>query len=183
LREYSFDFTHIDAEIRDGSNRVIMFAEWNAMDRLERDQIKNCAYHYAPADEKMLAFHRDFIRQARAESGISVSSSDFLAKLNKPFMSQAENPQSDMLRITQDAAKEMLARGDAEVYRLLPSGAEKLSPMDAVKSGGLWYMNNREFAIKRGDIGGLDRWAERTAGNILRQAERGEHTKSREPEV
>jgi hypothetical protein len=71
-----------------------------------------------------------------------------------------------MLRIPQLTAKEMLARGDAEVYRLLPSGPEKLSPMDAVKSG-LWFSESREFAIKRDDMPGLSNWAERKTAETL----------------
>jgi hypothetical protein len=117
------------------------------------------------------------------QSGSAVVVADFLSDLNRGYMRDATNPQPDMLRVTRVAASQMLARGDADVFRLLPIGSEKLSPIDAVRCGGLWYSENREFAIRREDLPGLNKWARRAAGEILRQTERGEHKKSYEPEV
>ncbi len=108
---------------------------------------------------------------------------EFLAGVNVAYMEQAQCPQPEMLRVSQQAAKEMLARGDCEVHRLLPEGTEKLSPTDAVKSG-LWYSKHREFAIRREDVAGMEKWAERSAADIVnRPQERSEQKKSHEQEV
>jgi len=97
-------------------------------------------------------------------------------------MRQAQNPQLDMVHVSREAAKELLARGDAEVYRLLPGGPEKLSTLDVVKSGGLWYTDYREFAIKWEAMSGLEKWAERGAADSLRQIQHDKH-KTHEPEL
>jgi hypothetical protein len=113
----------------------------------------------------------------------TVGESEFLLQMNYEYMRESENPQPDMLRVTRYAAMEMLARGDADVYRLTRSGAEKLTPIDAVKSGVSWFKYNSEFAIKLGDLPGLQKWAERAATEIKRMLERSEHTKSYETEL
>ena len=78
------------------------------------------------------------------------------------YMERAENPQQDMLHISLVAARDMLTNSDAAVFRLLPEGAKQLSPLDAMQSrGGLWYQQHREFAIRKEDAPGLDRWANR----------------------
>ena len=105
-----------------------------------------------------------------------------LSNLNEAYMEQSRYPDYSYIRVSQDAAKEMLARGDADVYRLVPYELEKLSPVDAVKTG-LWFSEHREFAIKRDDLPGLDKWAERSAVGIMnRSRERSEKNKS-EPDL
>jgi hypothetical protein len=97
-------------------------------------------------------------------------------------MAASENPQPDMIRITNEVAREILARGDAEVYRMMPGGAEELRPIEAAKP--LSFEANRDIAIKRDDAAaGLERWANRTVRKALRQKERSENKKSQEPEV
>jgi hypothetical protein len=108
-----------------------------------------------------------------------ISAEDFLSDINASYMARAECPKPDMLRITREAAAEILARGDADVHRLFPNSTQQMSPMDAVKSKGLWYSSNREFAIKREDAAGLNEWAERKVGDIVRQAERAERIKTK----
>jgi fructose-1,6-bisphosphatase/inositol monophosphatase family enzyme len=55
-----------------------------------------------------------------------VSANDFLTKINTRFMAQTENPQFDMLRVSQEAAREILAQNVADVYKLTSVGAAKL---------------------------------------------------------
>jgi hypothetical protein len=174
---------HIEAVFKDGSEKTFTPEEWASLPPIERDGAATWTRHFKPEDLQSARRLPEDNRTAHEEHGKPVDEADFLAEMNAAYMKQSENPQPDMLRVSQETAKEMLARGDAEVYRLLPSGAEKLSPMDAVKSGGLWYMNNREFAIRREDIAGLDKWAERTAETAMRRMERGEHKKSQGEEL
>jgi hypothetical protein len=172
----------IDAVFGDGGKSFAP-EEWSALPLIERDAAETWTRHFTHEDLQSVIRRLDNIRAEHAEYGRPTDEAGFLSKMNASYMKQSENPQPDMLRITRDAARDILARGDAEVYRLLPSGAEKLTPVDAVKSGGLWYMNNRGFAIRREDLPGFDKWAERAAGNIPRQPERGEHKKSRDAEL
>jgi hypothetical protein len=183
LRDYSYDFTHIDAEMRDGAELVITFDAWNAMDSPERGEVRSHVYHHDPADVAQANAAVQALRRACEEKQMAVSPENFLLKQNSAYMAGAEHPVPDMLRITRDAASDILARGGAEVYRLLPAGPEKLSPMDAVRSGGLWFSEHREYAIRCDDLPALTKWAERAAAEIFRQTERGEHNKSRGEEL
>jgi hypothetical protein len=111
----------------------------------------------------------------------AVTSDDFLVKLNAGYMNAAENPQEDMLRVTPEAALELLARDDASVYRLLPSGIEWLTQMDAVRNDARNSAVN-EFAIYIEDLPGLAQWAERKASRILskvREADAPDKSKKR----
>ena len=111
----------------------------------------------------------------------TVTLSVLISEVNSVYMSEAQNPQPDMLRIANAAAKEILARDEAAVYRLLPTGAEKLAPIDAARA--VSFSENRDFAIKREDAAALDKWAERTVTNFARQTERGEHKRSHGTEL
>ena len=81
----------------------------------------------------------------------------------------AQNPDRDKYRIPQGTAKQMLLYDEAPVYRLLPSGSEKIAPIAAISTG-LWYENYREFAIAPEDLGALDklirRETDRLTGNL-----------------
>ena len=68
-------------------------------------------------------------------------------------------------RIPQGTAKQMLLYDEAPVYRLLPSGSEKIAPIAAVSTG-LWYENYREFAIAPEDLGALDKLIRRETDQI-----------------
>jgi hypothetical protein len=65
------------------------------------------------------------------------------------------------------------------VFRLLPEGAKQLSPLDAMQSrGGLWYQQHREFAIRKEDLSGLDRWANRVIEAAVKPAPERDTEKS-----
>lgn len=94
---------------------------------------------------------------------------DLEERLNMQYMEAAQNPDMDKCRIPQGTAKQMLLYDEAPVYRLLPSGSEKIAPIAAVSTG-LWYENYREFAIAPEDLGALDklirRETDRLTGNL-----------------
>jgi len=178
----SYGAAGIDAEFKDGTNRLFTPAEWSELSNWDREQAAGMVYRYDPADESRASEFISDLCDNAANNGRMITQEDFLALLNAPFMAKAQNRQPDMLRIARETARDMLARSDAEIYRLMPEGAVKLSPLDAVKSGGLWFKEHREFAIKLGGLAGLRKWANRTADEIARQAMRGEHKKYRETE-
>ena len=177
IREHSFFFIRLDAEMKDGTSRSFTLEEWDTMELYERDQLKSWIKRYDSADEANLTAHINGIRWACAENKRPVAAGEFLSQLNAPYMAQAGNPQPGMIRVTMEAAKEILAQSAADVYRLLPSGAEELSPIDAVKLP--VYQSCREYAVKPDGLAGIEKWAKRAAGDILRQNERGERDKSK----
>ena len=95
-------------------------------------------------------------------------------------MAAAENPQPDMIRISNEAAKEILARG-SDVYKLTPDGAQKLAAIEAMRP--LCFAEHRDLAIKSADTAALDKWAERKVADIARQAEREQRNKAKTPEL
>jgi hypothetical protein len=183
IRENSFFFTHLDAEMRDGASRRFTLEEWDAMDQFDRSQLKSWAKHYDPADEAKFATYFGVLRRAALENRRPVTAGEFLPPINEPFMAQAVHPRPGMLRVAPEAAKEILAQSAADVFRLMPTGAEKLSPIDAIKVTA--YQEYREFAVRCSDWAGIEKWARRAAGDILRQNGRGERDKPKmkNPEI
>ncbi|MCL2078739.1 MAG: hypothetical protein FWH17_02725 [Oscillospiraceae bacterium] len=179
-REFSVNFTHLDAEMKDGTRRVITSEEWSAMDQFDRGQLQSWVKHYSPADEKRLTTVQEALRWMVKENRQPVTVGEFLSQISAPYMAQAVNPQPDMLRVAPEAAKEILAQSAADVFRLMPNDMEPLSPIDAIKVTA--YQSFREFAVRRDDWGGIEKWAQKASGEILRQNERGERNKLKTPE-
>jgi hypothetical protein len=92
-------------------------------------------------------------------------------------MNSAENPQPDMLRINNETARNILACSDADIYKLTPAGTEKLTTIEALRP--MCFLENRELAIKNEDIGGLDKWAQRTVKSMHREIRREERAKNK----
>ena len=173
----------IEATMKNGEEQTYTPDEWEELSLIEKDRVQDWRRVFEDGDYSKVNRHLDELRGDNEAACRPVSASEFLAGVNAVYMEQAQCPQADMLRVSQPAAKEMLARGDCEVYRLLPEGPEKLAPTDAVKSG-LWYSEHREFAIRREDAAGLEKWAERSAGEIIGRAKgREEQDKTRGPEL
>jgi hypothetical protein len=175
VRNLSFYFTHLDAEMKDGSSRRFTLEEWDAMDLNDRGQLKSWTKHYDPADEARLATSLSVLRWAFEENRQAVEVSEFISQINEQYMSKAISPQPDMIRVAPEAAKEILAQNTANVFRLLPNDVEKLSPIDAIKVP--LYHSYREFAISRNDWPGIEKWAQRASGDILRQNEHNQRDK------
>jgi hypothetical protein len=181
IRGQGFFFTHLDAEMKGGTDRRFTLEEWDAMDMRGRDQLKSWTKHYNPADEARLSTLMDSFRWACEDSRNPVGVGEFLLQLSEPYMAKADNPQPGMLRVAPEAAKEILAQDAADVYRLMPKGMEKLPPIEAVRLP--MYSYFREFAVKAHDWAGIEKWAQRSAGDMLRQQGRGGHNKSRNAEL
>ena len=102
-------------------------------------------------------------------SGISLYAPGFRRTPEYAIYGGSQNPDMDKYRIPQGTAKQMLLYDEAPVYRLLPSGSEKIAPIAAISTG-LWYENYREFAIAPEDLGALDklirRETDRLTGNL-----------------
>ena len=177
--------THIDAVRKSGQEVSFTLEQWDRLEGIDRDQIESWTRRFEPGAHTPVFRHLEDVREKHEQTGQAVSSEELLSVMNSAYMDRAENPQADMLRIPLVTAREMLAHGDAEVFRLLPEGAKQLTALDAMYSrGSLWYQQYREFAIKKEDAPGLDRWAIRTIEAAVKPApERGGQKKSYEPEV
>ena len=100
------------------------------------------------------------------DQAFSYMPQDLEERLNMGYMEDAQNPDMDKYRIPLGTARQMLLDGEAPVYRLLPSGPEKLAPIAAVTTG-LWYENYREFAIAPEDLGALDKLVRRETDRLM----------------
>jgi hypothetical protein len=95
-----------------------------------------------------------------------------IASFHKETTAETENISPFMIRIANEAAREILARGDADVYRLTDKGVIKLDTFEALRP--MCFAEYTDLAIKQKDAAGLDKWAERKVDGIIRQAEREE---------
>ena len=187
IRQHCIHFTHVDAVPKFGPEQSIRYSpeEWKALEPIDRDRLESWTRHFSSDDLQSVIRHLNNRRQSdEAEmdgfAGAVLEPSELLATLNEGYMQKAEVSQPDMLRITLPAAKDILINGDAEVYRLLPEGAEKLTPLHLLPSRGeLLYIQYREFAIKKDDVAGLDKWADREIARHTARPERDDHEKTR----
>lgn len=157
--------------------------QWNGMSVTDRDQIQSWTRRFEPGAHSLVFRHLEDIRDQHEQSGKAVSPEELLSAMNAAYMERAENPQVAMIRIPLVTAREMLAHGDAEVFRLLPEGTKQLTALDAMHSrGGLWYQQYREFAIKKEDISGMNKWASRAIEAAVKPAPERNTEKSRSGE-
>ena len=166
----------MEAEMADGSKSSFTIWDWTNIDSTERSQVIVCEPRYSTDDIKKAQRRFNDFRNECAASASEFTEAELVEDLNKAYMAAAHNPLTEMLRIENEAAREILARGDADVYRLTSAGAERLSQIDAARP--ISFKENRELAIKSEDISGLDKWSERDAQKLLRKQERGEREKS-----
>jgi hypothetical protein len=168
----------VKATLRNGETFEYTPAEWEGIFPSERDRAVSWQRMFRAGDCSEVCQHLaeigDGLGSARA-----AGADELLVGINAAYMERARCAAAGFLRVSQETAKEILARGDAEVFRLLPEGATRLEQIDAVKSG-LWFSEHREFAIRQKDLPKLDGWAKRASAELLRQAERAGHQKSNE---
>lgn len=153
-------------EYRDGTKAEAGIEKWESMELCEKDALKTWRYLYAPERvTEWQHFYQGRFSKWR-EQAFSYMPQDLEERLNKGYMEDAQNPDTDMYRIPQGTARQMLLYGEAPVYRLLPSGPEKLPPIAAVTPG-LWYEDFREFAVTPEDLGALDRLIRRETDRLM----------------
>ena len=139
------------------------------MELYEKDALKSWGFSYAPNQVTEWQYHYSTMFRQWMEQAFRYMPQDLEERLNMQYMEAAQNPDMDKYRIPQGTAKQMLLYDEAPVYRLLPSGSEKIAPIAAISTG-LWYENYREFAIAPEDLGALDklirRETDRLTGNL-----------------
>jgi hypothetical protein len=159
IAEHSIKPVMIQANLQNGDAWSYLPEDWDALSMLEKNIIRSWRREFSDGDFSEVRRHVDERWNNAAKTHKTVQASELLAMANGIYMTNSKYRQADMLRVPQLTAKELLAHSDAGVYQLLPSGPEKLTPMDAVRHG-LWFSECREFAIKRSDMPEFIKWAE-----------------------
>jgi hypothetical protein len=167
----------INATSKTGETTVYTPYEWDALPLQENDHIQNWQREFDDDAYIQVRQHIKDVRTGHEASLCTTGENDIIAELSAAYRGRSQNPREDFLRLSQGAAQQILAGGDADVYRLLPDGVQKLSPVEAAKSG-LWLSEYREFAMRCDELEKLERWAKRSADAALFSPERGEHKKS-----
>ena len=159
----------VNIERKDGSVATVSLKEWTGMELYEKDALKSWGFSYAPNQVTEWQYHYSTMFRQWMDQAFRYMPQDLEERLNMQYMEAAQNPDMDKYRIPQGTAKQMLLYDEAPVYRLLPSGSEKIAPIAAISTG-LWYENYREFAIAPEDLGALDklirRETDRLTGNL-----------------
>jgi hypothetical protein len=159
----------VNIERKDGSAATVSLKEWTGMELYEKDALKSWGFSYAPNQVTEWQYHYSTMFRQWMDQAFRYMPQDLEERLNMQYMEAAQNPDMDKYRIPQGTAKQMLLYDEAPVYRLLPSGSEKIAPIAAISTG-LWYENYREFAIAPEDLGALDklirRETDRITGNL-----------------
>jgi hypothetical protein len=168
----------IEATLSDGNTVEYSTVKWESLPLQEKDRVEIWRRKFKDADCSEVCQHLAEIDNWLGFTD-AVSADEFLIGLNAAYRDRSRFAADGFLRVSQEAAKEILARGDAEVFYLSPEGATKLEQIDAVRDA-LWLSGRQEFAIRQKDLPKLDGWAERTSAELLRQAERAGHQKSNE---
>lgn len=156
----------VNVERQNGANATISFEKWHSMELYEKDALKSWGFCYRPEQVTEWQYHYSGMFSQWKEQAFSYMPQDLEERLNVEYMTDAQNPDMDMYRIPLATAKQMLLYDEAPVYRLLPSGTEKIPPIAAVTTG-LWYENYREFAVSPEDLGALDRLIQRETDLII----------------
>ena len=136
----------VNIERKDGSAATVSLKEWTEMELYEKDALKSWGFSYATNQVTEWQYHYSTMFRQWMDQAFRYMPQDLEERLNMQYMEAAQNPDMDKYRIPQGTAKQMLLYDEAPVYRLLPSGSEKIAPIAAVSTG-LWYENYREFAI------------------------------------
>ena len=156
----------VSMEYRDGTKAEAGIEKWEAMELCEKDALKTWRYLYAPEQVTEWQYRYSNRFSQWKEQAFSYMPQDLEEHLNVEYMTDAQNPDTDMYRIPLGTAKQMLLYDEAPVYRLLPSGPEKIPPIAAVRAG-LWYEHYREFAVTPEDLGALDRLVLRETDRLM----------------
>jgi hypothetical protein len=167
----------IDVVYSNGASKSYDLWNWAELPQYAKDDIRDYTPHYP--DGGLSEAGRRYASFVGANETVSeaVGMDVFLPSVNAAYMAATKHPDPDMIRIGKDAAIEMLARGDADVYRLYPDWASKLTAIEGTRLSR--QTGSFALAIKQDDISGLDKWAGRKVIDLMRSQERGERDKNK----
>ena len=165
IKQNGIHFSHIDAKLKSGPDVTFTPEQWEAQTKSDLQEV---ARRFAPSDLQAVRQHLDNLDAHRYAQGIPMSAETFLSSFNENFMQVVRNGQDDMIRIPLPVAEEMIRYKDASVYSMVPEGITKLSPLDTLSSGRLRQPHYQNLAIKKTDLEGVNKWADREIKRITR---------------
>jgi hypothetical protein len=165
----------IDAVFSNGALKSYDLYSWAELPSHARNVIQNYEPHFPESGLNEATRHYTRFIGANEMFSVAVEMDVFIPEVNAAYMNAARHPQPDMIRVGNEAAKEILARGKYSVFNLTPEGAVKLAVIEAMRP--MCFAEHRDLAIKREEIAGLDKWAERAVKSIQRQHGREERNK------
>jgi hypothetical protein len=139
------------------------------------------SYHYADNSLKEAANSFSDFMSVHETASVAKSFEEHLPRINAAYSEAQARP--DMIFIANEAAREILARGDADVYRVFSNDTTvKLTSVDAARTA--IFSQYHDLAINHKDAAGLEAWAKRKVSDVVRkmekQTERDTHKKSHE---
>ena len=169
----------VDVLREDGTKQPYNLFDWGQMLRQQNGQIAGTiTYHYPDAALMDSGINFNIFvgnHETRSQADSFEAHLPKLCNLYGVAPTDADSPQSGMIAIANEAAKEILARGDADVYRLSDGeGANdrvvKLDTFEALRP--LCFAEYRDTAIKLEDAVGLETWAKRKVSDVSRKLEK-----------
>ena len=129
--------------------------------------------HFTDNDFAYVHRHLERTHEHHLETaGLQLKPHELLEEVYYSYTAKvADSPEGGIIRIASQAAKEMLARDDAPIHLIMKSGekSENLSQLDVIRI--MKFGKENTFAIKTEDLSGFDKWAKRTASEMVRQAQ------------
>ena len=181
LTRYTAMPDRVDALHDNGTTKSYDLLQWGQM--LQQQDGKSAGLytlHYSDDALKEAAFKFGTFMGSHEMMSLADSFENYLPTINTLFNyaeASTENTNPFMIRIANEAAREILARGDADVYRLTVDGVVKLNAIEAARP--MCFAEHRDLAIKQKDAAGLEKWAAHKVKDIVRQAERAERIQSK----
>ncbi|MCL2409610.1 MAG: antirestriction protein ArdA [Oscillospiraceae bacterium] len=173
ISRHSVEPNRIEAVKHDGFSKSYDLEAWNNVTESQRGELKEYRQHFDENRLEDTARRWQSLVGAHEQVSNTVGLDVFLPDVAAAYTHV--NMCYGMLRVADDAAKEILARGDADVYRLVLPEPVKLAQIEAMRP----ITQHNGLAIKREDVECLDKWARRKADDIMRKTERGERDKSK----
>ena len=172
----------VDALHDDGTKKSYNLLQWSEL--LQRSELLQSqqgnsdglfTYHYNDYDFNEVAKRFIALLSSHEMASVAMSFEEHLPRIdaayrNTPASVEASQPNLDLIYIANEAAKEILAHGDADVYRITGVDAVKLSTVDAARSA--TFSEHHNFAIKQKDTSGLEAWAKRKVSDVVRKMEK-----------
>jgi hypothetical protein len=176
LTRYAATPNRIEALHDDGIKKSYDLFEWSQMlQKQDGNSAGLYTFHYSDVSLKDAAVNFGKLMGSHEMMCHAESFEAHLPKINNPYgktPEEAGSPHSGMIRIANEVAREILARGDADVYRLTENGVVKLDTFEALRP--MCFAEYSDLAIKHKDSAGLDKWAAYKVKDAVKQAERAE---------
>jgi len=174
ITRYSATPDSVDALHDDGTKKSYDLFSWSQMLQTQNGESAGLyALHYSDislkeAGAKFGMFMGNHELMSHAESFEA-----HLPRINAPYANApmgTDIHQPGMISVANEVAKEILARGDADVFRIVAGDYVKLNTFEALRP--MCFSEYHDLAVKKEDALGLDTWAKHKVSGIVRKLEK-----------